>query len=492
MSVVVAGAGTAGWMAALFAKERHPDADVTVVYDDKIPIIGVGESTTPHFIQFMEKVGIDVSDLVKNCEATIKNSIKFTNWKGDNTSYHHAFTWGPEELQHYFNGLSLGINLDKVDIGCMLSENNKVPFTKHPRRANNGVPVDSYASCNHALHFNARKMAEYLQTVGVSRGIKIVIGKIEDVSLDADGYVAELILDTKQKIKTDFIFDCTGFSRFFVNKIYKSPVKSYEKELPVKRAMPFFLDKTDSTPPFTEATAMKYGWMWKIPVGNRYGCGYVFDSDLVSDEDAYEEICKVTNHKPHVPRKLNFKPEYATKPFNKNTLALGLSHGFLEPLEATSLMITIYMLDSLSRTLPTDIFNRHRREEYTEDYNKIVLGFVDNCVDMVCIHYLTPRDDTEFWRNFKIAIPEQVSRTLEAINDYDIDNLQDYFEYKSPFGISSMVKCMGGVGYIKNETIKRNTKIDLYPEVERKIEKIKNVCEKSQNHDEYLTELTST
>jgi hypothetical protein len=490
MSIVVAGAGTAGWMAALFANTVYPDSEVTVVYDDKTPIIGVGESTTPHFIQFMERVGVDVSDLVKNCDSTLKNSIKFTNWKGDDTSYHHAFTWGPNELQEYFNGLSLGINLDKVDIGCMLSENNKVPFTNHPRNSD-GVPGDSYAACNYALHFNAKKMAEYLQTVGVSRGIKTIVGKIEDVSLDPDGYVTELILDTKQKIKTDFIFDCTGFARFFVNKIYKSPVKSYEKELPVKRAMPFFLDKTDSTPPFTEAIAMKYGWMWKIPVGNRYGCGYVFDSDLVSDEDVYEEICKVTKHKPHVPRKLNFKPEYATKPFNKNTLALGLSHGFLEPLEATSLMITIYMLDSMSKTIPGDIFNRNRREEYTEDYNKIVLSFVDNCVDMVFLHYLTPRDDTEFWRNFKKAIPERVSRTLDNINDFDIDK-PNCLANKSPFTISNMIKCMGGVDYIKSETIQRNVNKDEYPEVERTIEKIKNVCEKSINHDQYLIDLTST
>ena len=145
----------------------------------------------------------------------------------------------------------------------------------------------------------------------------------------------------------------------------------------------------------------------------------------------------------------------------------------------------------MSKTIPGDIFNRNRREEYTEDYNKIVLSFVDNCVDMVFLHYLTPRDDTEFWRNFKKAIPERVSRTLDNINDFDIDK-PNCLANKSPFTISNMIKCMGGVDYIKSETIQRNVNKDEYPEVERTIEKIKNVCEKSINHDKYLIDLTST
>ena len=486
MSIVVAGAGTAGWLAALHVKKEYPDIDIIVVYDDKIPIIGVGESTTPNFIGWINKyLDIPIKDLVKNCDVTLKYGIKFTNWKGDGSHYYHTFTG--DNVENYFNALALGIQLDEVDISSTLAKNNKVSF---PTK---GVEIEenAYRDMNYALHFNAKLMAEYLQKVGMQRGIKTVVGKIEDTLLDSEGYVAELILDTKQRLKTDFVFDCTGFGRVFVDKVYKSPMESYEKILPVKRAMPFFLDKTEPTPPYTEATAMKYGWMWKIPVGNRYGCGYVFDSDLVTDEKAYEEICEVTGQKPHVPRKLTFKPGYHTKPMNKNTLALGLSHGFLEPLEATSLLITIEMLRIMGETIPNgDLFNRYKRDEYTDDYNKTIMKYVKNCVNMVYIHYLTPRNDTEFWRNFKINTPNQINHILNKVNDYDVVK-PNSLKFELPFSINNFLKCMAGVDYINKETINRNSREHLYSKIRNKVEKYKYLVEKSVNHDEFLNDLTN-
>ncbi len=488
MSIVVAGAGTAGWMAALWVKGVYPDRNVTVVYDDKIPIIGVGESTAPAFLNFMRDVGISLHDIVKNCEATIKNAIKFTNWKGDGTHYYHDFMGGDEMIENYFNALALGIPLDKVDRVSTLSDNNKI-FT-----LNEGLDMEDVEITPYAVHFNAKLMAEYLHKVGVSRGIKIVIGKIEDAVLDTDGYVTEIVLDTKQKLKTDFIFDCTGFSRFFVNKVYNSPVKSYENILPVKRAMPFWLDNTgtDPTPPFTEAIAMKYGWMWKIPVGKRYGCGYVFDSDLVSDEEAYEEICEVTKQKPHIRKKIPFKPEYHTKPFNKNVLALGLSHGFLEPLEATSLLITSQMLLSLFSHIPNrDLIDRYKRESFTECYNKFIMKYVDNCVYMVYIHYLTPRTDTEFWKNFKNNSPEDVSRILKLVKEYDVTKPNDARKML-PFSIIDFLKCMSGVQELDKELIDRNTRPHLRSEIRNKIAQCEYLAERSMTHDTLLNELTST
>lgn len=484
MSVIVAGGGTAGWLAALHVKQFYSGADVTVVYDDKTPIIGVGESTTAHFVRFLEAIDISVHEVVKNCEATIKNSIRFTNWKGDGTYYHHAFTRRSEEcVQSYFDALYHDINLDDIDLGSTLSKNNKVPM---PLDGNSDEPYDD---TNYALHFNAKKMSEYLQSVGVSRGIKIVVGKIKSVSLDPDEYVTDITLDTNQTLKTDFVFDCTGFARVFVNKVYNSPVKSYKEILPVKKAMPFFIDNTGTTPPFTEAIAMKYGWMWKIPVGKRYGCGYVFDSDYINDEEAYEEICEVVKQKPHVPRTISFKPEYNTKPFNKNTLALGLAHGFLEPLEATSLLILANMLNTLERT-GHNIFNRMYNDEYTESYNKHILDFVENCVDIVYVHYLTPRNDTEFWRKFKNMIPEHVSNTLEQIKRFDIKNPGPIWT-RVPYDFSSYLKCMGSVNYIDKDTIKRNAQPKSYHKVKKNISIFENVSKNSKDSDDYIIELSN-
>jgi tryptophan halogenase len=485
-NIIIAGAGTAGWLAALHSKKHHPDYNVTVVYDDKTPIIGVGESTTPNFLKFMrEEIDIPLKDLIKNCDVTLKNGIKFTNWKGDGSHYYHTFT--SDKVEKYFNALATGIHLDEIIKPAVLSKNNKIAHST------DGVEIkeNAYKHAGYAIHFNAKLMAEYLQKVGMERNIKTVVGKIEDAVLDSEGYVSEIILDTRQKLKTDFIFDCTGFGRFFVNKVYKSPVESYEEILPVKKAMPFFLNITKPTPPYTEATAMKYGWMWKIPVGDRYGCGYVFDSDLITDEEAYNEICEVTGQKPHVPRKLTFKSGYHTKPMNKNTLALGLSHGFLEPLEATSLLITIEMLNVMTETIPNgNLFNRYKHDEYTDDYNKVIMNYVKNCVSMVYIHYLTPRNDTEFWRNFKTNIPNHVNDILKKVNDYDVLK-PNSLKFELPFNISNFLNCMAGVDYINKETIDRNSREHLYSKVHDKVEKYKYLAEKSVNHDEYLNSLTN-
>jgi len=487
MNIIVAGAGTAGWLAALYANKAYPDCNVTVIHDDKTPIIGVGEGTTPLFVSFMKAIDISIEELIKNCDATIKNGIKFTNWKGDGTSYHHTFTKNEDILKKYFDALSNGINLDDVNLGATLANNNKV-----------SIPIDNiddsvYLGRKYAVHFDAKKMAEYLQSVGISRGIKTTIGKIEDVLLDKDGYVTDIILDTKQTIKTRFIFDCTGFSRVFVNKVYNSPLKSYKEILPVKKAMPFFIDKTGTTPPFTEAIAMKYGWMWKIPVGKRYGCGYVFDSDYITDEEAYEEICEVIKQKPYIPRTLSFKPEYNTKPFNKNTLALGLSHGFLEPIEATSLLIVINMILDLDRS-KFNIYDRTDNNTYTEYYNKRTLNYVENCVNMVYIHYLTPREDTDFWKKFKNMIPTSVYNILNKIKNFDLKHPDKEVINTPPFNINNILKCMAGVDYVHQDTIKKNTDEDenVYHELKKYIENIQNICKKSKNHDEYLKYCSNT
>lgn len=480
MNIIVAGRGTAGWMAALFTKKFFPDTNITVVYDDKTPIIGVGESTTPNFLDFIRTVDIPIEEVIKNCEATIKHSIKFTNWKGDGTHYHHAFTF-EDCVENIFNALSSNTNLDDVVLSSMLAENKKVAFGKEETWFN------PYHGTGTALHFNAKKMAEYLQIVGVNRGIKTVVGKIEDVSLDNDGYVTNIILDTKEVINTDFIFDCTGFARFFVNKIYDSPFNSYEKILPVKKAMPFFIDRTEETPPFTEAIAMKYGWMWKIPVGKRYGCGYVFDSDYIDEKEAYEEICEVIKQKPHVPKTISFKAGYNTKPLNKNTLALGLAHGFLEPLEATSLLITANMLLTCfnNRIIKNAI---SRNNDLEEAYNKIILKQVENCVDMVYIHYLTPRNDTIFWQKFKDNIPPSVTDKLNEIKNFDIKKQSSLWN-AAPFNISNFLKCMGGVDYIEKDTIERNSKELSHSQLQKLIESFRDICMKSKTHDEYLDDI---
>jgi len=483
-NIVVAGAGTTGWLTALFIEKYFPRAKVTVVYDDKIPIIGVGESTTATFLEFTEQyLSIHTSELIEHCEATFKSGIKFTNWKGDGSHYHHTFT--SCNIDYYCTALSKGIHIDEIDLGSQLCELNKFP------KANDGVETkgNDYDNCFLALHFNAKLMAEYLQKVGKERGIKTIVGKIEDTLLDDKGYVTELILDTKERVEVDFVFDCTGFNKFFVNKLYKSPIEYFE-HLPVKRAMPFFIDKIGPTPPYTESTAMKYGWMWKIPVGNRYGCGYVFDSDMITDEDAYKEICEVIGQKPEVRKKINFKAGYHTKPMNKNTLALGLAHGFLEPLESTSLLLTIEMLHTIIQTVPGKSLNcREWADGYQTDYNALASKMVSDCVNMISLHYLSPRDDTDFWKKVRNNTPKSLTKILNLINNYDVTKPNSLKTLKT-FNHKSFIQCIAGVDMLDKDMIKRNARECLYSEVCELKSKNKYITERSIDHDDLLNRTT--
>jgi len=483
-NIVIAGRGTTGWLTALLIQKQFPNYNITVVYDDKIPIIGVGESTTPSFLDFIETyLDIPTSDIIKECEGTLKLGIKFKNWKGDGSHYYHSFTGNP--VDYFCSALSKGMHLDEIDLAAQLCELNKVP--KQVDGVEYSGRDDKYERTCMALHFNAKLLAEYLEKIGKERGINTVIGNIEDSVLDDDGYVVEIVLDTKERIDTEFIFDCTGFSRVFVDKVYKSPMDYFE-HLPVKRAMPFFLDKTGPTPSYTEAIAMKYGWMWKIPVGDRYGCGYAFDSDLTTDEDVYKEICEETGQKPDIRKKIDFKAGYHTKPMNKNTLALGLAHGFLEPLEATSILITIDMLHIFKQTIPVENCRivRKNRDSYTKDYNKLVQKIVTNCTDFVYLHYLTPRNDTEFWRRFQEKTPRKsLTKILNLVNEYDASKPND-LQLLHPFERKSYIQCLSGVDMLNKDMIKRNACEYTYSQVCQLKEKIKYVSKRSMDHCEIL------
>lgn len=432
--IVIVGGGTAGWLSALLAHRSFPNSKVTVVDSSSVDIIGVGESTTPPIINLFDFLGISISDLVKNCGATIKDSIRFTNWNGDGKFYHHGFDsinpsanifnysnlsmfsenkmdWSPSKPLMCIANLYKHQNLDDLHLSGVASIANKIPFSIKNKVDFTEATInhfDRHASI--ALHFNARLVAEYLKKIGLSRGIEHIDGLVLASELDNNGYVNALRLENDQKINVDFVFDCTGFSRIFVDKTYNSQFKSYSNFLPVKKAIPFFVDLKDKTPPFTEAVSMKNGWLWKIPVEGRFGCGYVFDSDYASDDDAYKEVTKMFGFEPNVPKIISFTPGYFTTPWNKNVLSVGLSSGFIEPLEATSIWIT---------TISLSLFLEHisgfiNRDEFSiQEYNDRFIRSTDSILNLVQFHYHNQRNDSLFWKEIRKKI--QVSDTLKPI-----------------------------------------------------------------------------
>ena len=348
---VIVGGGTAGWLTALFVKEKFPYSDVTVIASSEIGILGAGEGTTPPFINFLAKIKINPDEIISNCLGTVKTGIKFTNWCGDTKHYYHNF----------------------------LSDTRQ---------------GDS------ALHFDANLLAKYLQTVGIERGIKLVDDEVTDVCTDSNNNITGLMLKDKTSIDLDFVFDCSGFRRLIIGKHYNAKWASYKKILPVDRAMPFFLQNDNTNlPVYTEAIALRHGWMWKIPVQGRYGCGYVFDSGRATDSEIKEEIEEHLGHEIVSPRMFSFDAGCFEDTWINNCVAIGLSSGFSEPLEATSIWVQItsltFLLKNINGIISIDAGAKRRYNDAVKTMNSEIAKFLH-------FHYLTNRQDSDFWRSFEV------------------------------------------------------------------------------------------
>lgn len=438
-NIVVVGGGTAGWITSLYAQKLFPNSKITLIESDKVDIIGVGESTTPSIIDIFDFIGISISDLILNAGATFKSSIKFTNWNGDGKHYFHGFNSLGNETNFYnfskyspyseqdvsffptrsylaIYELFHGRNLDDIHVSSVMSKYNKVPLIYENKFAlQNKHPIHHFSRhAKFALHFNARILVEYLRKIGNERKIKIINDLIIDNVFDEKGFVKELKLESGNTLECDFVFDCTGLSRFFVEKTFKSKFDSYSNHLPVKKAIPFFVENKEKTPPFTEAIAMKYGWIWKIPVEGRFGCGYVFDSDYINSDDAYKEACELFGKELDAPRTISFSPGYFLTPWNKNVLALGLSSGFVEPLEATSIWVICMSLFLFTEHISGAVL---KEQEMINQYNKSINENTKSILNLVHTHYLTQRNDSDFWKEFRIKnkMPESLLQIMEKL-----------------------------------------------------------------------------
>jgi len=425
-NIVVVGGGTAGWLTALMAKKSYPKLNITVIESEEIGILGAGEGSVPTLVQFFRHLEIPIPDLVKNCDATIKNGIKFTNWNNDNKFYYHGFLpidsgLGAQAVPLRFlstspiqaTSLHLNNSLKEIDFSEKISEQNKVPFIF--KKALGKKPMQDYDNIStFSIHFNATKLANRLKEIGIERGIKVIDGVIKEVVLDKEEYVKSLILESKEEIVCDFVFDCSGFHRLIIGKVFKSKWKSYSDLLPCDSAIPFFTEMTEEIPPYTEAIAMKYGWMWKIPLQNRFGCGYVYDSSLISEADAIKEIEDLLGYTPIYPRKdkggFKFSAGSYEQTWINNCVAIGLAGNFVEPLEATSIWVSMAGLIHIFRNTNWILSNS---VPVRDEFNKKIVSMNNEIVDFLYFHYLSMRKDTEFWKKFSYEnAPEKVKEKI--------------------------------------------------------------------------------
>lgn len=472
--IVVLGGGTAGWLTALMALQAVPNATVTIIESDEIGILGAGEGTTPKFVSAMEFLKIPTSRIVREASGTLKTAIKFTGWGEDwkdGGHFYHGFDlhdearWG--EIRKMLGKYSINNLLSSyndvyagdLDITASYNNLNKTPFIKFTDASSFPIsdPIENYDDfSNFAMHFDAKKLAELFKLIAVDeRGALRIEGKAVGFNEGSSGKIDSVELDSGETVECDFLFDCSGFARLAIGKHYKSEWVPY-KNLPAKRALPFFIDfeEGENPPAYTEAITMEYGWMWKIPVEGRYGCGYVYDSDYIDDIKASKEIEKFLGFEPKYPRKekgsFKFEAGYFKTPWTGNVISVGLSSGFIEPMEATSIWACLYALENALAN-PWEMFNAN--QIVIDEFNKKMLMMNSEVADFIYLHYMCSRDDTEFWKGFK-DVEKAPDRIKTLIKKWAVSIPKDENHHSKFFGYASWWQMAYGLNWLNKDLIK--------------------------------------
>jgi tryptophan halogenase len=484
-NIVVLGGGTAGWLTALSTNNIFPGKNITLVQSKEVGTIGVGEATTPHLPGLLRSININVMDVIKYTRGSIKNGISFENWNGDGKKYFHSF--GENVVDFYIPNLfdnTCGDQYKQILIKNNLSMDE---YQYHPRISyKNRIDLES---TSWALHFDATLLAEYLEKVGRERGINVVEGKYKSVRTDEQGFITNIEMGDDVSLQCDFVFDCSGFNRVLIEKHFKQKWISYSDHLPMKCAIPFWLDSEEEIQPYTTTTAMKYGWMWKIPLQHRIGAGYVFDSDYINEDQALQEAEEFYGKTLKVNKVIKFEAGRMENFWVKNCIAVGLSSSFIEPLEATSLFVTCNQLNLLKHYI-NDFDNP--REGSLKTFNNVMKETLDSILNFVYFHYITKRQDSKFWQEFrdKNSVPPGLKETLQALKEANIkpQNLNEGNSIAG-FGMPSYLQVGAGLQVFENEMrVSGYEHITPGPEQYRVILNNR-LVHNSRNHREFLNSL---
>lgn len=395
--ITIVGGGTAGLASALILRARFPHKQIDIIKSDKIGIIGVGEGSTEHWKEFMEFCNISPFELIKKADATIKLGVMFEGWTEKPyfhsvTSLLHKTRFG--QYQAAFGHL-INSNVSQLD--------SSDQFHVHNEMALHSLGPKFYAN---QFHFNTFKLNELLIEKCKERNITIINDEINDVIVE-NGKIKELVGKDKNKYQSDFWIDSTGFKRLLITKL-GAKWKNYNDYLKLNHAIAFQTEDTDNYNVYTLAKAMKYGWMWRIPVNGRWGNGYIFDDTLIDAKQAKKEVEELLGREVTIGRDIKFEAGAIDKPWVGNCVAVGLSANFIEPLEATSIGTSLNQMFLLIH-----LIENHKQVDI-DIYNDKVKSIMENIRDFVFVHYMVKRKDTEFWKKVtSLEPPETLKKNLE-------------------------------------------------------------------------------
>ncbi|MEH6551511.1 MAG: tryptophan halogenase family protein [Pseudomonadales bacterium] len=441
--VVIAGGGTAGWMAASgLAKLLGKTLDITLIESDEIPTVGVGEATIPTLLTFHELLKIKEQDFMAAVNGTFKLGISFENWRDIDEDYIHSFGFTGRDcwaagFQHFWlKGKQLGLS---EDYGEYCSEWVAAKENKFAVMPNQGL--------NYAYHIDAGLYAKFLRGIAEENGAKRIEGKISEVGTnEMSGFIEHVTLASGEKIEGDLFIDCTGFRGLLIEQTLHTGYDDWSHWLPCDSAVAMQTESVGEPIPYTRSIARDAGWQWRIPLQNRVGNGLVFCSRYLSDDEAINSLRSNVEGEPiNEPRVIKFRTGTRRKHWNKNCIAMGLSSGFIEPLESTSIHLIQRSLIRLMQMFPYEGI----REPDINEFNSQMKYEVEHTRDFIVLHYhVTNRDDTRFWRHCRnMQIPDSLQHRIDLFKEAGR-------VFKVPtelFGENSWVQVMLGQGLMPEQ-----------------------------------------
>ena len=445
----IVGSGTAGLIAAAMIKTYWKDeVDISLYYDRNNKGVSVGESTTPFIHAFLSFFGISVKDLIRDLDVTIKLGINFKNWI-PNTEYFHGFGRVPIKDRIENSCASYSILNDVYD-GALLYNS-----------PTNTVPTTIFDNFSYALHIDTKQFTDYIYEKLKGR-INLVDDLVEDVVVE-DGNISRIVCKNSGVVEADYFIDASGFNSILFQHL-DPKWNDMSRYLPIDRAIPQQIPhKFDELPSYTLSEATENGWIWKIPIGDRYGTGYLYSSKFTSDEEAKEKYNEwlVNNFNTELSsdRIIKYKPGYYQDYWIGNCLAVGLSSGFIEPLESTGIHIIIkqmYDFIFFNSNLNNLSFGRRSANIINRDLYTDILNFV-------CLHYSTDRTDSEFWKYMTSNKLEWVEDLIEKCKEDFID-VEIFMNNptRSLWTVDSYIQVANGLNMFTKEGIQKylDTRLD--------------------------------
>ncbi len=410
--VVIAGGGTAGWMtAAAIGKVLEKVADVTLVESDAIGTVGVGEATIPTLLTYNRLIGIDEADFLSAVRGTFKLGIAFENWTDVGHRYIHSFGITGKDhwtagFQHFWRrGREMGIAREFGDYCLELIAAEEGRFAHLPE-----------LGLNYAYHIDSSAYATYLRAIAERHGVKRREGRITEVAQHENGDIASLTLEDGTVLEGDLFIDCSGFRALLIEGALGVGYDDWSHWLPCDRAIAVQTESAGPPRPYTRAIAHEAGWRWQIPLQHRTGNGIVFSSRFMDEDTAQDRLLSSVGGKPLTePRVIRFRTGTRRAHWHRNCVAIGLSSGFIEPLESTSIHLIQRSIMRLMQLFPNGVVNAADIAEFNAqtDYE------LEHIRDFIILHYnLTNRTDTPFWRHMRnMDVPAGLTHRMKLFRE---------------------------------------------------------------------------